>query len=220
MYRFIEQTIQPGPEVSLKCVASGNPTPNIKWTLDGFPLPRSDNRYDVAFIGFVKLICRLSHCSMSSFTLALSGSFADRPNFFWGLQKQKHDRINFLLFLIQNFINKHSIIEGSILNTILFADQAIVGSREDEMQRAVYALDNIAIKYNLKISVNKVKAMAMKEKMNVRTDIVINNHIIEQANSSNHLGYSITVTNNRDLEININRFNQMRYKLRRTLNTR
>jgi len=47
VYRFIEQTIQPGPEVSLKCVASGNPTPNIKWTLDGFPLPRNDhNRYD------------------------------------------------------------------------------------------------------------------------------------------------------------------------------
>ena len=42
VYRFIEQTIQPGPEVSLKCVASGNPTPNIKWTLDGFQLPRNE----------------------------------------------------------------------------------------------------------------------------------------------------------------------------------
>ncbi|KAK7792151.1 hypothetical protein R5R35_000418 [Gryllus longicercus] len=39
MYSFIEQTLQPGPPVSLKCSAAGNPTPTITWTLDGFPLP-------------------------------------------------------------------------------------------------------------------------------------------------------------------------------------
>ncbi|XP_047115646.1 Down syndrome cell adhesion molecule-like protein Dscam2 [Schistocerca piceifrons] len=39
LYSFIEQTLQPGPAVSLKCSASGNPTPQIAWTLDGFPLP-------------------------------------------------------------------------------------------------------------------------------------------------------------------------------------
>ncbi|KAF4532569.1 hypothetical protein B566_EDAN008493 [Ephemera danica] len=42
MYKFIRQTIQPGPSVSLKCVASGNPTPTIKWALDGFPLPQNE----------------------------------------------------------------------------------------------------------------------------------------------------------------------------------
>lgn len=31
--------MQPGPTVSLKCSASGNPTPKIVWLLDGFPLP-------------------------------------------------------------------------------------------------------------------------------------------------------------------------------------
>lgn len=36
---FPEQTLQPGPTVSLKCVASGNPPPRFTWTLDGFPLP-------------------------------------------------------------------------------------------------------------------------------------------------------------------------------------
>ncbi|XP_071519102.1 LOW QUALITY PROTEIN: cell adhesion molecule Dscam2-like [Panulirus ornatus] len=41
-YRFIEQTIQPGPPVSLKCSAVGNPTPSITWTLDGLPIPQSD----------------------------------------------------------------------------------------------------------------------------------------------------------------------------------
>ncbi|XP_059078554.1 cell adhesion molecule Dscam2-like [Tigriopus californicus] len=42
LYTFIDQTLQPGPTVSLKCSAAGNPTPNIKWTLDGFPLPDSE----------------------------------------------------------------------------------------------------------------------------------------------------------------------------------
>ena len=41
-YRFIEQTIQPGPPVSLKCSAVGNPTPTITWTLDGLPIPQTD----------------------------------------------------------------------------------------------------------------------------------------------------------------------------------
>uniref|UniRef100_A0A1A9WXF4 Ig-like domain-containing protein n=1 Tax=Glossina brevipalpis TaxID=37001 RepID=A0A1A9WXF4_9MUSC len=39
IYKFIEQTMQPGPSVSLKCSATGNPTPKIVWHLDGFPLP-------------------------------------------------------------------------------------------------------------------------------------------------------------------------------------
>lgn len=41
IYSFIEQTLQPGPAVSLKCSATGNPTPHIKWTLDGFDLPQN-----------------------------------------------------------------------------------------------------------------------------------------------------------------------------------
>lgn len=39
IYWFSEQTLQPGPMVSLKCVATGNPPPQFTWTLDGFPLP-------------------------------------------------------------------------------------------------------------------------------------------------------------------------------------
>ncbi|XP_012280177.1 Down syndrome cell adhesion molecule-like protein Dscam2 [Orussus abietinus] len=42
VYKFIEQTMQPGPSVSLKCIATGNPTPRFTWTLDGFPLPQND----------------------------------------------------------------------------------------------------------------------------------------------------------------------------------
>eukprot|EP00093_Oithona_nana_P013637 13637.XXX_410448_413469_1 [CDS] Oithona nana genome sequencing. len=42
LYKFSEQTLQPGPSVSLKCIAKGNPPPRIQWTLDGFPIPQSE----------------------------------------------------------------------------------------------------------------------------------------------------------------------------------
>ncbi|XP_076282094.1 cell adhesion molecule Dscam2 isoform X2 [Lasioglossum baleicum] len=42
LHKFIEHTMQQGPSVSLKCVATGNPTPHFFWTLDGFPLPQND----------------------------------------------------------------------------------------------------------------------------------------------------------------------------------
>nr|XP_042900815.1 Down syndrome cell adhesion molecule-like protein Dscam2 [Parasteatoda tepidariorum] len=45
-YVFSEETLQPGPFLSLKCVASGNPLPQITWTLDGSLLPE-DQRFRV-----------------------------------------------------------------------------------------------------------------------------------------------------------------------------
>ncbi|KAF2355841.1 Fibronectin type III, partial [Trinorchestia longiramus] len=41
-YQFIEQTIQPGQSVSLKCAAVGNPVPTLTWLLNGLPVHRSD----------------------------------------------------------------------------------------------------------------------------------------------------------------------------------
>ncbi|XP_066907069.1 cell adhesion molecule Dscam2-like, partial [Halyomorpha halys] len=41
-YKFIQQTVQPGPVMSLKCIAIGNPTPQITWTIDGFTLPMNE----------------------------------------------------------------------------------------------------------------------------------------------------------------------------------
>jgi hypothetical protein len=88
------------------------------------------------------------------------------------------------------------------------------------MQRAINTLSNVTIKYKLKISVNKTETIAMKGKINVRTKILINSHVIKQVNSFNYLGHEITVTSNRDLEIKINIFNQMCCKIKRTLNNK
>ncbi|XP_023314212.1 hemicentin-2-like [Trichogramma pretiosum] len=39
---FHEETLQPGPSVHLKCTASGNPTPEITWELDGKKLSNTE----------------------------------------------------------------------------------------------------------------------------------------------------------------------------------
>ncbi|XP_020284798.1 Down syndrome cell adhesion molecule-like protein Dscam2 isoform X26 [Pseudomyrmex gracilis] len=39
---FTEETLQPGPSMFLKCVASGNPTPEISWELDGKRLSNTE----------------------------------------------------------------------------------------------------------------------------------------------------------------------------------
>jgi hypothetical protein len=51
-----------------------------------------------------------------------------------------------------------------------------VENTDYKLQRAAYKLNNIAIKHNLKISVNKPNAMSMQGKVNVRTKRVINNN--------------------------------------------
>jgi hypothetical protein len=48
------------------------------------------------------------------------------------------------------------------------ADQVIVTSTENEMQRVAYALNNKVIKCSLKISANTAKTMVVKGKTNVR----------------------------------------------------
>jgi hypothetical protein len=56
----------------------------------------------------------------------------------------------------------------------------------------------------------------MKGKMDVATKYS-DSRIIEQVNNFNYLGYTITATSNRDLEVKMNRFNQMCRTIR-TLN--
>lgn len=41
-HAFGEETLQPGSAVFLKCIAAGNPTPEIHWELDGRKLSNSE----------------------------------------------------------------------------------------------------------------------------------------------------------------------------------
>lgn len=43
-HSFNEETMMPGPSVFLKCIASGNPTPEISWELDAKKLSNTDRQ--------------------------------------------------------------------------------------------------------------------------------------------------------------------------------
>ena len=60
------------------------------------------------------------------------------------------------------------------INTLLFADdQVIIQDTEDKLQKSVYILHQLSKDYNLKISTNKTKIMALKGKHSVRSKIEI-----------------------------------------------
>ncbi|XP_050724052.1 cell adhesion molecule Dscam2-like [Eriocheir sinensis] len=73
LYRFIEQTLQPGPAVSLKCIAAGTPTPHITWTLDGFPLPHSHRLVKGQYVSAEGDV--ISHVNISSVHVADGGAY-------------------------------------------------------------------------------------------------------------------------------------------------
>jgi hypothetical protein len=93
-----------------------------------------------------------------------------------------------------------------------------VANTGDELQTAThsYTLDNVVIKYNLEISVNKTKTMIINGKLNVRAEIAINNNIRKQVNSFNYLGNTIRISKNRDLDIKLNRLNHTCSTIRRS----
>lgn len=65
LYWFSEQTLQPGPTVSLKCVATGHPPPQFVWKLDGFPVSPKE-------ITLILLCNILPHQSLDSGKLKVS----------------------------------------------------------------------------------------------------------------------------------------------------
>ncbi|KAK3858057.1 hypothetical protein Pcinc_035719, partial [Petrolisthes cinctipes] len=73
LYRFIEQTLQPGPAVSLKCIATGTPTPHITWTLDGFPLPHSHRLVKGQYVSAQGDV--ISHVNISAVQVADGGTY-------------------------------------------------------------------------------------------------------------------------------------------------
>ncbi|CAL4105463.1 unnamed protein product, partial [Meganyctiphanes norvegica] len=73
-YRFISQTLQPGPSVSLKCTAAGAPTPQITWKLDGYPLPDHPRLQVGQYVGMDGSV--VSHLNLSSTRVEDGGSYS------------------------------------------------------------------------------------------------------------------------------------------------
>jgi len=75
------------------------------------------------------------------------------------------------------------------LNTLIFADdQVVIQDSEDKLQKSVYILNQMSKDYNLKISTDKAKVMAFKEKFLVRSKIEIDGSMLVQVKQLNYLG--------------------------------
>ena len=89
---------------------------------------------------------------------------------------------------------------------LLFADdEVIIADTEDNLQKAAHKLNQIITEYGLTISVQKTKSMAFKGQDPVRTEIVIDNKIIEQVNLFNYLG-NISYEHLMDIDNKLNNF--------------
>jgi len=68
----------------------------------------------------------------------------------------------------------------------------MISNIEDNLQKAVYKLDQIITKHGLTISSQKTKLMAFQGQEPHRNKVVVVNEIIEQVNSFNCFGNLIS----------------------------
>jgi hypothetical protein len=77
-------------------------------------------------------------------------------------------------------------------DSILFAnDQVLLAKSEDELQYNVMKLNQVLQSYDVKISTDVTKAMAMEGRQTRRVKTIINGKLIEQVNSFKYLGCNI-----------------------------
>ena len=88
--------------------------------------------------------------------------------------------------------------------TGIFRDD--ISSTEDSLQKTAHKLNEIITEYGLTVSVQKTKWMAFKGRDTVRTEIVIDNKIIERVNSFNCLGNVIYYGGELDIDSKLNSF--------------
>ncbi|KAJ4427690.1 hypothetical protein ANN_25339 [Periplaneta americana] len=72
------------------------------------------------------------------------------------------------------------LFRNCTLDTLLYADDQVLFTNEDELQYSIYHLNIIAQNFNMKISPNKTKIMAFQGKQQVRSKIYIGTHTLEQ----------------------------------------
>ena len=87
------------------------------------------------------------------------------------------------------------------LNTLLFADdQIIIEDSEDKLQESVYILKQMYKDYNLKISTEKTKIMALKGKHLVRSKIEIDGSVLEKVKKFNYLECALSLDGEPDFD--------------------
>jgi hypothetical protein len=89
---------------------------------------------------------------------------------------------------------------------LLFADdQVIISNAVDNLQKAVYTLNQIITEHGLTISVQKAKLMVFKGQDPFRSKIAINYKIIE-VNSFNNFGSLVSYEKEVDIDYKLNNY--------------
>jgi hypothetical protein len=100
-----------------------------------------------------------------------------------------------------------SINRSMILDTLLFADdQVLIATSEDELQWAIYNLQKTISDSDMSISTEKSKIMPFLGKDPVRSKICINNKMLEQVNTFNYLGCTLSYEGEKDMPSKISKF--------------
>ena len=87
------------------------------------------------------------------------------------------------------------------LNTVHFTDdQVIIQDSEDKLQKSVYILNQMIKYYNLKISMDKTKIMALRGKHLLHSKIERDGSILEQVKQFNYLGCKLSLDGEPDFD--------------------
>jgi hypothetical protein len=93
-----------------------------------------------------------------------------------------------------------------ILDTLLFANDQVITTSEDKLQRAIYNLQKTISDFDMSISTEKTKIMAFLGKGPVRSKICMNNKTLEQVNTFNYLGCILSYEGEKDMPSKISKF--------------
>jgi hypothetical protein len=95
-------------------------------------------------------------------------------------------------------------------------DHIVLADSEENLQRAVFSLNNIAKEYNLRLSTKKTEVLGFKGVEHLRAKTEINNQILEQVACFNYLGCNISYVKSEDPEIKLAKFLQLTGTIKRT----
>ena len=73
---FVDQFVKIGQRAAIRCIAAGNPTPNVSWTLDGQPLPNVHTIKEGNFNNGLGDV--ISYVNISSVDIAYGGQYTCR----------------------------------------------------------------------------------------------------------------------------------------------